>query len=423
MIPAIIERCAGIDVGKKFLAVCVMTGPANEEGQAEVRKFGTVRHELESLRKWLQSEGCTHVVMESTGVYWKPVLNVLEDDRQYALKIILANPQQVKAVTGHKTDPHDARWLAHLLRHGMIRPSFIPPRAIRELRDFTRRRKQMIGIAAEERNRVQKVLEDANVKIGDVLSDVFGLSGQLMLEALVNGLGGDGPLSAFDIAQLARGHAKKKLNELTAALEGHQMRDTHRTLIRHAMRHMAFLAEEIEALDQDIAALIRKADLTPAYELLQTIPGIKSQAAATILAESGPDMKQFPKAANFSSWSGLAPGNNESAGKKKRAPAMKGNPHIKTALVEAAWSATRTKQSEFQDRYQRLRPKIGHKRAIVASAHTLALRIYEVLQAGLPYQPHGSTLTPRSVNRLIRHHTRRLRCLHHWLNDRGTGGQ
>jgi transposase len=216
---------------------------------------------------------------------------------------------------------------------------------------------------------------------------------------------------------------KNKLNELTAALEGHQMRDTHRTLIRHAMRHTAFLAEEIKALDQDIAALIRKADLIPAYELLQTIPGIKSQAAATILAESGPDMKQFPKAANFSSWSGLAPGNNESAGKKKRAPAMKGNPHIKTALVEAAWSATRTKQSEFQDCYQRLRPKIGHKRAIVASAHTLALRIYEVLQAGLPYQPHGSTLIPRSVNRLIRHHTHRLRCLHHWLNDRGPGGQ
>jgi len=301
MIPAIIERCAGIDVGKKFLAVCVTTGPANEEAQAEVRKFGTVRHELESLRKWLQSEGCTHVVMESTGVYWKPVLNILEDDRQYNLKVILANPQQVKAITGHKTDPHDARWLAHLLRHGMIRPSFIPPRAIRELRDFTRRRKQMIGIAADERNRVQKVLEDANVKIGDVLSDVFGLSGQLMLEALVNGLGGDGPPSAFDIAQLARGHAKKKLNELTAALEGHQMRDSHRTLIRHAMRHMAFLAEEIEALDQDIAALIGQANLTPAYELLQTIPGIKSQAAATILAESGPDMKQFPKAANFSS--------------------------------------------------------------------------------------------------------------------------
>ena len=423
MIPAVIERCAGIDVGKKFLAVCVMTGPAKGDAQAVTRKFGTVRRELEELRKWLQSEGCTHVVMESTGVYWKPVLNVLEDDPQYSLKILLANPQQVKAVTGHKTDPHDARWLAHLLRHGMIRPSFIPPRPIRELRDFTRRRKQMIGLAAEERNRVQKVLEDANVKIGDVLSDVFGLSGQLMLEALVNGLEGNCQPSAFQVAQLAQGHAKKKLDELTAALEGHQMRTSHRTLIRHAMRHMAFLAEEIEVLDKDISALIREANLTGAYELLQTIPGIGSQAAATILAESGPDMKQFPTAANFSSWSGLAPGNNESAGKRKRAPAMKGNPHIKTAVVEAAWSASRTKQSEFEDRYHRLKPRIGHKRALVASAHTLVIRIYEVLDSGKPYQSPVGNLTPRNLTRIVRHHTRRLRCLHHWLKKQNANAE
>ena len=419
MIPAVIERCAGIDVGKKFLAVCVMTGPANEMAEAETRKFGTVRHELEALRKWLQSEGCTHVVMESTGVYWKPVLNILEDDPAYSVKVVLANPQQVKAVTGHKTDPHDARWLAHLLRHAMIRPSFIPPRPIRELRDFTRRRKQMIGLAADERNRVQKVLEDANVKIGDVLSDVFGLSGQLMLEALVNGLESNEQPGAFDIAQLARGNAKKKIAELTAALEGHQMRESHRKLIRHAMRHMAFLAEEIEALDQDIAALIRDGNLSPAYELLQTIPGIRTQNAATILAESGPDMKQFPKVANFSSWSGVAPGNNESAGKRKRAPAMKGNPHIKTALVEAAWSASRTRHSEFESRYQKLKPRIGHKRAIVASARTLAIRVYEVLDTATSYRPPTDTLTPRDVKRLVRHHTRRLNCLHRWLKKEG----
>jgi transposase len=417
MIQAVIERCAGIDVGKKFLMVCVMTGPAQEMAVAELRRFGTIRSELEALRKWLQSEGVTHVVMESTGVYWKPVLNILEDDPEYSAEILLANPQQVKAITGHKTDPHDARWLAHLLRHGMIRPSFVAPRAIRDLRDFTRRRKQMIGLAADERNRVQKVLEDANVKIGDVLSDVFGLSGQLMLEALVNGLEGNGQPSAFDIAQLARGQARKKLDQLTAALEGHQMRSTHRSLIRHAMRHMAFLAEEIEVLDQDIATLIREANLTPAYELLQTIPGIKSQSAATILAESGPDMKQFPTVAKFSSWSGLAPGNNESAGKRKRAPAMKGNPHIKTALVEAAWSASRTRRSEFEDRYKRLEPRIKHKRAIVATAHQLAMRVYEVLDTGTPYQRQGGTLTPLAVKRLVRHHRRRLNCLHRWLKN------
>lgn len=412
MIPAVIERCAGIDVGKKFLAVCVMTGPASEPAIAETRKFGTIRSELEKLREWLKDEHCTHAVMESTGCYWKPVLNILEDDAEYALKIVLANPQQVKAVTGHKTDPHDARWLAHLLRHGMIRPSFIPPRAIRELRDFTRRRKQMIGLAAEERNRVQKTLEDANVKIGDVLSDVFGLSGQLMLEALV-----EGNASAVDIAQLAQRGARKKIAELTAALEGHQMRASHRTLIRHAMRHMAFLAEEIESLDRDIEALIGEAGLTQAHGLLQSLPGIQATAAATILAESGPDMKQFPSAAHFSSWSGLAPGNNESAGKRKRAPALKGNPHMKTAIVEAAWSASRTKQSEFEHRYQRLHSRIGHKRALVATAHALVIRVYEVLHSAAPYLPPPTAMPPRDARRLIRHHTRRLNCLHRWLTE------
>jgi transposase len=410
MIPAVIERCAGIDVGKKFVVACVMVGPANEEGKAELRKAGTIRSQLVELREWFKSEGVTHVVMESTGVYWRPVLNVLEDDPGYSLRIVLANPQQVKAVTGHKTDPHDAHWLAHLLRHGMIRPSFIPPRPIRELREFTRRRKQMIGIAAEERNRVQKVLEDANVKIGDVLSDVFGLSGQLMLEALVAG-----ELGAFDIAQLAQKNARKKIAELTAALEGHQMRSSHRTLIRHGMRHMAFLAEEIDSLDQEIAALIRDAGLSEPYQLLQTLPGIQATAAATILAESGPDMKQFPSEAHFSSWSGVAPANNESAGKRKRAPTMRGNPHIKTALVESAWSASRTKDSEFQERYQRLKPKIGHKRAMVAGARILAHRIYEVLASGDRYQQKRNGLPVKSVRRLIRHHTRRLNHLHRWL--------
>ena len=211
MISAVIERCASIDVGKKLMVVCVMTGPSKEEPAAEVRKFGSICAELVRVREWLKSEGCTHVVMESTGVYWKPVLNILEDDPEYKVEVVLANARQVKGITGHKTDPNDARWLAHLLRHGMIRPSFIPPRLQRELRDLTRRRKQMVRTAAEERNRVQKVLEDANVKIGDVLSDVFGLSGQLMLEALVAGKS-----SALELAQLARGSARKKIADLVS---------------------------------------------------------------------------------------------------------------------------------------------------------------------------------------------------------------
>lgn len=409
MIPAVIERCAGIDVGKKFVVVCVMTGKASDPAEAQLRKFGTIRAELQRLREWLKSEGCTHVVMESTGCYWKPVLNVLEDDPEYQLQVVLANPQQVKAVTGHKTDPHDARWLAHLLRHAMIRPSFLPPRPLRELRELTRRRKQMIGLAAQERNRVQKVLEDANVKIGDVLSDVFGLSGQLMLEALV-----EGKAEVAEIANLAQKHARKKIAELTAALEGHQMRDSHRKLIRYAMRHMAFLAEEIEALDKDIQALIESAGLASAHQLLQSLPGVQKTAAATILAETGADMKQFPSEAHLSSWSGVAPGNHESAGKRSRAPALKGNPHMKTALVEAAWSASRTKGSEFQTRYETLRGRLGHKRALVAIAHLLVFRLYEVLATGEPYQSK-SELAPRNLQRLMRHHTRRLTCLHRWL--------
>jgi transposase len=410
MISAVMERCAGIDVGKKLLVVCVMTGPAKEEATAEVRKFGTIRAELERVREWLKSEGCTHLVMESTGVYWKPVLNILEDDPEYGLEVVLANARQVKGITGHKTDPNDARWLAHLLRHGMIRASFIPPRLQRELRDLTRRRKQMVRAAAEERNRVQKVLEDANVKIGDVLSDVFGLSGQLMLEALVAG-----HKNAVDVAELARGNARKKIAELTAALEGHQMRDAHRFLLTRAMRHMAFLAEEIEALDGEIAKTVGRPDLDHSNELLQTIPGIRTQAAAAMLAEGGPDMQRFPGASHFSSWSGVAPGNNESAGTRKRAPTLRGNPHMKTALVESAWSASRTNGSEFQDRYQRLKPRLGHKRAIMAVAHALALRVHEVLSTGLPYRHARSASSQASVQRLIRHHSRRLRHLHGWL--------
>lgn len=410
MIPAVVERCAGIDVGKKFLAVCVMTGPAEQEGQEVTRKFSTIRSELVKVREWLKAEGCTHVVMESTGCYWKPVLNVLEDDPQYEIRVVLANPQQVKAVTGHKTDPHDARWLAHLLRHGMVRPSFIPARYLRDLRDFTRRRKQIIGEASQERNRVQKFLEDANVKIGDVLTDVFGLSGQLMLEALL-----EGKATTIEIAQLAKGAARKKIAELEAALEGHQMRAAHRFLIQHSMEHMAFLAREVESLDKEIGKMIEDAGLTGAHELLQSIPGISETAAATILAESGPDMKQFPQPENFSSWSGVAPGNNESAGVKKRAPAMKGNPHIRTALVESGWSASRAKETEFKERFDRLKIRIGHKRAVVATARMLALQIYQVLSSGQPYKPTSTAFKARDIQRLRRHHARRLKTLDRWL--------
>ena len=224
MISAVLERCAGIDVGKKWIAVCVLTGPANGEAQVERRKYQTTNQSLEQMCAWLVECGCTHVAMESTGEYWRPIYNVLEEATD--IEIILANSQQVKGLRGHKTDPQDAHWLAHLLRHGMIRPSYIPPLPIRQLRDLTRRRKQLVRNGAQERNRIQKILEDANIKLGNVLSDVFGLSGQLMLDKLL-----DGDATPAEIAELAQRSAKKKIPQIRASLEGHRMNALHRRLI------------------------------------------------------------------------------------------------------------------------------------------------------------------------------------------------
>jgi transposase len=407
MIPAVIERCAGIDIGKKFLVCCVAIGPAREEAVRETRKFGTIVSELMKLKEWLAECECTHVVMESTGVYWKPVFNILEGQFQ----VVLANSQEVKTRRGHKTDWKDSEWLAHLLRHGMIRPSFIPPRAIRELRDLTRRRKQLIRMGADERNRVQKVLEDANVKIGDVLSDVFGASGQAMLEALLEGKADPG-----EIALLAKKGAKAKMGEIRAALEEHRMSDHHRLLIRASMRHLAFLEQEMVELDEEIGKQIEKAEIGKAHQLLQSIPGIKAEASATILAEVGADMSHFPTAGNLNSWAGVCPGNNESAGKRKSGHTTKGNPWLRETLVQCAWSGSRTKESAFQHRYQRLSPKIQHKRALVAVAHTLLTAVYHVLRTGTRYQPpKGEVMGASEVRRIVRHHTRRIRNVSKWL--------
>lgn len=407
MIPAVVERGAGIDVGKRFLKVCVMVGPLNEDPRFETRRVECTNADLQKLREWLQAEGVTHVVMESTGPYWVPVFNVLEP----CMKVLLANPVEVKNRKGHKTDASDSWWLAHLLRHAMIRPSFIPEKATRELRELTRRRKKLIGEVAQERNRVQKQLEYGNVKLSNELSDVFGLSGQLMLKALV-----DEERTPEQIAELAQGRLKKKKPEIAEAIRGQQLSVMQKELIRSSMRHMVFLELEIEQLDGLIAGLIQASQQQAPYELLQTIPGIKAEAAANVLAESGPDMRQFPDAARMSSWGGVCPGNNESAGKHKSRHTTHGNPWFRATLTECAWAASRTVGSTFQAKYQSLKPKIGHGRALVAVAHALVKAIHYVLANRQPYRDAPpELLTEVKRQRSIRHHTRRLRRLGCWL--------
>lgn len=399
MIDAVIERCVGIDVGKKFLSACVMIGPASCEARHETRSFGTTAGELEKLRKWVEEQGCTHAVMESTGAYWKPIFNVLEG----TLKVALANPCEVKARKGHKTDPKDAWWLAHLLRHAMITPSFIPPRGQRELRDLTRRRKKMIQAATSEKNRVEKILEDANVKLGTVLSDVFGVSGQLMLNALLNGQS-----DAREVADFAARRARKKIPEIIAAVEEHRMNDHHRKMIRYSLEHLKFLEEQILDLDEEIRTKIQEMGYPQSSELLQTVPGVQETTAAVLLAEMGPDTKQFADEKHLSSWAGLCPGNNKSAGRNKSSHTTHGNRWLRAALTECSWGVSKKKGCHLKDRFWRIAAK-SRPKAVVAIAHQILILSYCVLKRSTPYEEQrGVELTESQKNRLIRHHVRRL---------------
>jgi transposase len=409
MIPAVIERCAGIDVGRRFIDVCVMIGEAQAEPTEQTRRFSTLNEDLERMRQWLKENQVTHAVMESTGSYWRPIHNILDDG---AMEVLLANSQHVKNLRGHKTDRNDARWLAHLLRHGMIRPSFIPERETRELRELTRRRKQMVGCAADERNRVQRVLQEANVQLGTVLSDVFGQSGLSMIDALMKP-----DATPEEIAELAVRQARKKIPVLKKALEGHRLTDHHRKLIRHSMEHLAFLEEEIAELDQEIREHLKSnPHLRQATELAQSVNGIKETAAAALIAETGADMGQFPNAGKLANWIGTCPGNNITGGKRKNGKTCKGNPWARRVLVECAWSATRKKGSEAQRHYERLKPRLQHKRALMATAHLLTLNLYAALATGRPHAEHPQAeLTTAKAQRLVRHHSRRLKTLNGWL--------
>src|SRR5438034_4959642 len=326
-----------------------MWGRADQEPQSETRRFGTMSSELKQLAEWLKQAHCEVAVMESTGSYWKPVWNILEGH----VRLILANAKHVRSLPGEKTDNKDGRRLASLLRHGLIRPSFVPPRDIRELRDLTRYRKKLLANGAAERNRIQKVLEDANIKLGSVLSDVFGVSGQRMLHALV-----EKPSVDVDaVAGLAHWRLEPKIEELKKALEG-RITAHHRFMIELSLGHMQYIEQQILRLDEEIARHLEP--YQKQFELLQTIPGIAQNASACVLAEIGPDMSPFDDDGRLSSWSGICPGNNESAGKKFKTNTRKGNPHLVSTLVESAWAATHRKNSHFKAKYHPSRRDVVH---------------------------------------------------------------
>jgi transposase len=398
----IIERCAGVDIGKRFLLCCVMTGSAQEESCSHTLRFDTTVPALERMRDWLHREGVTHVVMESTGSYWVPVFNILEGQ----FIVVLANPEEVKSRKGHKTDRKDAEHLADLLRHDHIRSSYIPARAIRELRDLTRRRVQLMQDGTRERNRVQKLLEHVNVKIAGVLSDVFGVSGQRMLVALLKG-----EATAEEIAELARGQAKRKIPQLTEALQGHRMTEHERFLIRSCLRHLACLEEEVEELDAEIVRRMRTPALQNAFGLIQTLPGVGELAAAAILAETGTDVSSFPTAEQMASWAGLCPGNRESAGIQKGSHTTHGNAYLRTALVQCAWSASRKHGSVFEARFKHLVKRLGPKRAIVAVAHQMLTVIHCMLKTGTSFRGAENAPEQRRRQRRAHHHLRCLRRL------------
>ncbi len=356
-------RCAGIDVHKGNVVVCVRCWDRRGKVFEEVRTFSTMTTDLLALLDWLVEHGVTHVAMESTGVYWKPVFNILEGH----VTVILVNAEHIKQVPGSKTDVKDCQWIARLLQHGLLKASFVPPQPIRELRDLTRQRTQLIQERSAAANRIQKVLEDANIKLAGVATDVLGVSGRDMLEALIAG-----ETDPAKLADLARKRLREKIPALRLALHG-RVTDHHRFLLRIHLDHIAHLDELIGRLGGRIEEAL--APFAEAQERLQTIPGVSQWVVETVLAEIGPRMEQFPSADHLASWAGMCPGNNESAGKRKSGKTTKVSRWQRPILTQAAWAASHTKDTYLSAQYRRLAARRSKKRALVALGHTLLVII------------------------------------------------
>lgn len=390
-------RCCGIDVHKELIVACVRIQGPRGRAKLTVRQFGATTAELLKLHAWLMESECTHVAMESTSVYWKPVFNLLEG----SVDVVLANARHVKAVPGRKTDVKDCEWLANLLAHGLIRASFIPPAPIRELRDITRHRKSLIRDRVTQANRVNKLLETANIKLSNVVSDVLGVSGRAMLAALIAG-----ETDPIKLAKLGKGRLSRKTELLAEALRG-GFSSHHGFLLDQLLKQIDHLSGLIAACDARILTLIEP--YQEQVRRLSTIPGLGQRSAEVLLSEIGVDMARFPTSGHLASWAKICPGNNESAGKRRSGSTGTGNNWLRTNLLESAWAASKSQKTYLGAHYRRIARRRGPKRAATALAHSILVIAYHVLRDGVEYRDLGPDYFDRiNTAKLAKYHLRRL---------------
>jgi len=390
----LLESCCALDVHRDNATACIAKGPFDKaEEELIVRDFPTMTSDIRKLSSWLKEHNVKTVAMESTGIYWKPIFNILEE----GFEVILANAKQVKNVPGLKTDKKDARWLARLLRYGLVPASFIPPKNIRELRDLTRTRRKLVGEMTRQKNRIQKILQDANIKLSSVTTSVFGVSGDAMIRALLEAR----DITEDEIKSLAKGKLKSKIDFLIKAMDGN-VTSHHRFLLQMHLNHIDFLSKQIKKFDKEINRKLKP--YHKEFKLIQTKPGFNEVNAASIIAEIGVDMNRFPDENHLSSWAAICPGNNESAGKRMSGKTRRGNNYLKATLTEAAWAASRTKDTAISEKYRNLARRRGKKRAIVAIGHQLLKEIYYVLDTGKPHKELGAKAISKQKSKKREHY-------------------
>jgi transposase len=396
------SRCAGIDVHKKSITVCVLVREPGRKDQKFIREFGTSTTALLNCADWLKELAVPCLAMESTGVYWKPIWNLLEGQ----FEMLLVNATHIKYVPGRKTDVGDSEWIAQLLQHGLLKPSFIPSAAVRDLRDLTRDRTLLVSERTRMINRIQKILEDANIKLASVVTDVMGVSGRAMLKAIVTG-----ESDPVQLAEFARGTLRGKIPQLIEALTG-RLRSAHRFRLDQHLQQLEFIEAQIAALEAEIER--QNVPFQEAVNRLAGIPGFNRVAAWSVLAEMGTNMDQFPTAAHLASWAGVCPGNHESAGKRMGGRIRPGNRWLREKLCQSAWAASRSKKSYFSAFFQRMASRRGKKRAIVALSHTLLVVCYYLLKRQVSFQDLGVDYFDQlNQQRLTRYFVKRLNRLGH----------